>query len=112
MLLFPSFYSNSVRSGTTIKTRKWKEKETGIEHIGKRYEKNYPTVSAKLNYHFQQWFGFPAYVFRHNRMTIAAEKLNLEQLRKLKGAKTEASVVCYLHLTMKEAKKISKELVK
>lgn len=112
MLLFPSFYSSSVRTSTSIKTRKWKEKETGIERVGKRYERNYQTVSAKLDYWFQRWFGFPAYVFRHNRMTIAAEKLSLEQLRKLKGAKTEASVVCYLHLTMKEAKQIGRELVK
>jgi integrase len=107
MLLFPSFYSSSIRTGTSIKSRKWKEKETGIERIGKRYEKDYPTVSAKLDYWFQRWFSFPAYIFRHNCLTIMAEKLNVLQLMQWKGAKTESSVMPYIHLTMKEAKKMS-----
>ncbi len=105
--VFPTFYSATHRDRIQKRTKKGELKY----YYGEK-GKGYQLYSSNLIYWFKKWFDLPPYIFRHNRMTIAAEKLNKKQLMQLKGAKTEASVWVYVGLTKKEAKKIGRELVK
>lgn len=116
--LFFFFRSKAVRYGVT-KTYKRKNRITGeMETVTKHYDKIYDEISHKLRYYIPKWFtvlfpeGIPPYYLRHNRMSIAAEKLDSSALMMLKGSKTEASVRAYVHQTRKTQRKISQELLK
>lgn len=107
IVLFPHFYTFTHRGKIQKRNKKGELKL----YYGTN-NKGYTNKCSTLGYWFRKWFELPPYIFRHNRMTIAAEKLNLTQLKQLKGAKSEASVWPYISLTTKEAKKIGKQLVK
>ena len=88
------------------------------KRIRKLDDKEYIIITDKIYYWFKKWTGtlwedgVPPYYLRHNRLSIAAEELSLEELRQLKGARSYKSVLPYIHQTKKQAIKISKELLK
>lgn len=110
-VVFWQIQSRSVKNGTT---RSFKSKNPEGKEVwkSKRYEKKYPDVAAKFAKSFRLWFDMPVYYLRHNRFTVAAEKLSINDLRDLKGAKTEVSLMKYMHHTEKAGKRIAKELIK
>lgn len=113
LLLFPHFVSAKHRPRIQKKNRKGEIKYYyGANGADSANCTGYTIYNTTLRYHFKKWFNLPPYIFRHNRLTIAAEKLTLNQLKQLKGAKTEASVWPYISLTKKEAQTIGRELVK
>lgn len=78
----------------------------------KEYSNRYLGLSQKLKYWCTKWFELPPYYFRHNRISIAAETLDLTKLMYLKGAKSEASVLIYVQMGLsEETKKISTTLI-
>lgn len=89
-----------------------KDKQGSVKRYFGKGGNGYNVLTKRLNYYFKKWFDLPPYIFRHNRLIIAAETLNLTQLKELKGAKTEASVYPYLGLTIKKAREMGRELVK
>jgi integrase len=110
-VLFWRFRSNAKRNGTTRVN--YVKDQFGVEHRHvKHYPKQYQKLSSNLYHFVKKWFGVPPYYFRHNRLTIAAETETPEQLRQLKGSKTFESIIPYLHLSEKQARRISKVLVK
>jgi integrase len=118
MFVFWFFRSEAKRYGVT-KTYNRKNPETGeIEKKTKTYDKIYYELSRKLRYYIPKWFeiifpeGIPPYYLRHNRLSIAGERLSTKDLMLLKGSKTEGSVRPYLHLTRKSQKMITEELMK
>lgn len=109
--LFWAFRSKSKKKGAVKKIRK-KQTDGSYQWIQKTYTKEYNNLANRLHYWFSKWFKVPAYYFRHNRLTLAAAKLDVNQLMLLKGAKTMESVRPYLHYSEKTSKKIAGELVK
>lgn len=109
--VFWQLQSKSVKNGTT---RTFLSKGMNGEQVrkSKRYEKLYPDISAKFAKSFRDWFDMPIYYLRHNRFTVAAEKLSINDLKDLKGAKSESSLMKYMHHTEKAGKRIAKELTK
>lgn len=72
-------------------------------------------ITDKLRYHFKKWFtgviDITPYYLRHNRFSKLAEKgVNIQEMRILKGAKTEGSVNFYIHLSKRGAKKLSTKI--
>lgn len=73
-------------------------------------------TSDRLRYHFKKWFkgvvdgGHVPYFLRHNRFSLwADQKIDMANLMQLKGAKSEASVAKYLHLSKLNAQKIARK---
>lgn len=109
--LFGNFYSKFQRFSIQ-KTGKKGKKIYRKPFDEKGLPVGYPIYSSKLRYYFEKWFNETPYILRHNRLTIAAEDLSVADLMQLKGAKTEASVWPYVLMTRKQAKKISRSLIK
>lgn len=110
-VVFWQLQSKTIKNGTT---RSFKSKGLNGEEVwkAKRYEKKYADISSKFAKSFRQWFDMPIYYLRHNRFTVAAEKLAINDLKDLKGAKSESSLMKYMHHTEKAGKRIAKELTK
>ncbi len=77
--------------------------------------KPYVILSDRLRYYFKKWFGdildISPYYLRHNRFSsLMLKGASIQDIRQLKGSKTDASVTPYLHLSTKGAKKISRLL--
>lgn len=106
--IFPTLYRPYYRKAIQKTTKDGKDKKIYYGKDGK----GYMLFQPRLAFYVKRWFNLPMYFFRHNRLTIAAEKLSKKQLMDLKGAKSESSVWQYIHSTKKEATKVSKELVK
>jgi len=77
----------------------------------------YTEIADSLRYHFNKWFegiipeSIPPYFLRHNRFSKLSEAgLDMQDIRILKGAKTYNSVMPYLHMSTKSAKKIAKKM--
>ncbi len=73
-------------------------------------------TSDKIRYHIKKWFknviddSIPPYYLRHNRMSKWSEAgLNTKDLRMLKGSRTEASVMPYIHMSKSTAQKAAKK---
>lgn len=109
--LFWAFRSKSVKNGT-VKTYRKKQADGTYAVVRKTYDRQYPALANNLLYWVNKWFGIPPYYFRHNRLTVAAGKLEANELRIMKGAKTFESVQPYLHYNEKMGKRIANELVK
>jgi len=109
--LFWAFRSKSKKNGA-IKRFKKKQSDGTYSIVEKRYNKIYPNLSNNLWRWFNKWFNLPPYYFRHNRMTIAAAKLNANELMLLKGSRSMESIRPYLHYNEKMAKRIGAELIK
>lgn len=110
-MVFWQIQSRAIKNGTT---RSFKSKGLNGEEVrkAKRYDRKYLDISAKFAKSFRQWFDTPVYYLRHNRFTVAAEKLSVNDLKDLKGAKSEHSLIKYMHHTEKAGKRIAKELTK
>ena len=74
-------------------------------------------ITGKLRYHIMKWFkpviegNITPYYLRHNRFSKLAEKgIDLQDLRMLKGSRTMESIMAYLHMSSKSAKKISSKM--
>ncbi len=67
-------------------------------------------IRHHLQYYFKKYgIDVPPYFFRHNRMSLLAEKgASVEEIKYFKGAKTIASVEPYLHLSSRKAREIGK----
>lgn len=109
--LFWMLKSKSIMKGVNRVSMKKGPDGTLIRNV-KHYDKNYSHETNKIYGYLKKTFDLPPYYFRHNRMSVAAEKLTLTELMLLKRSKTESSVRPYLHLTEKSGKRISKELTK
>lgn len=109
--LFPSFISRTPRK-TTSASFTVKDKLTGQKSRVKKVYLGSYLETGKVRHWIKKWFGFTPYFFRHSRFSIVAEKASVKDLMKLKGSKTEASVMPYLHQTSRETKKMGKELMK
>ena len=96
MYLFYHYRSNSTK---TVK------KKNGTT-------KAYAVISDKARYHVGRWFpGLTPYFMRHSRFSQLSEAgLTPEELRQIKGAKTLGSVLPYLHLSSRTARKIAKSI--
>lgn len=110
MKLFWKLRSKAKRT-RIVRVRRVKHKDGRVTKEKKVYEGEYFMPCGKVYHYIKKWFGITPYYFRHNRFSLAAEDLSIRQLMRLKGAKTEKSVYCYLHQTEKEAKEISKSLL-
>jgi site-specific recombinase XerD len=82
-------------------------------------QKNYTETSYRLRYWFKQWFdfldveGIPPYYLRHNRFSALAEAgATVQDIKQLKGSKTLDSVEPYLHMSIHQARQISKLIKK
>lgn len=107
VLVFHNLIGKAIKHGATASRKKH-----GKVVKKDRYVSYYPVLTERVRGMSIKCFGVSPYFFRHNRLTIAAEKLSFKQLKDLKGSKRDESVFPYLHKTRKEAKKISKELTK
>lgn len=83
----------------------------------KVYNKDYPDLSARLPYYFNRWFAgieggaVPPYFLRHNRFTKLSEAgADLNELRQLKGSKSFNSILPYLHVSTRAAKRLSQKI--
>lgn len=101
MYLFPDFRSSNKR---TILTKKGTIKE-------------YNCTTDNLRYWFKKWYkplftdSVSPYYLRHNRFSKMSMKgLNIQQIRIMKGARTDASVIPYLHMSKAEAKNIASKI--
>lgn len=110
--LFWAFRSKSKKSSAIRRFRK-KQADGTYSLIEKRYEKAYPNLANNLFYWFKKWFELPPYYFRHNRFTrLSEEGASIEEIRQAKGAKGYDSVMQYMHVSTRSAKKTAKLLIK
>jgi len=66
--------------------------------------KEYLQANGVMKYYFNKWFKLPPYFFRHNRLSLLAERGATDrQLLQAKGAKDYKSIQAYIHLSRKEA---------
>jgi integrase len=116
MLLFPHLQSDRKRSNITY-TKKVEDPETGeITKIRVPMDKTYTITTGRIYYYIKKYcegvIDISPYYLRHNRFTVAAEKLDYKDLMKIKGARSIASVEPYVHVTKEKQKKWSRELLK
>ena len=74
-------------------------------------------ITDVLRYHIKSWFenvledSISPYYLRHNRFSkLSAAGAKLEDIRMLKGSKTIASVMPYLHMSTKTARELSRKI--
>lgn len=74
-----------------------------------RKNKAYVRTNTKIRHWFKKWFNVTPYFFRHNRFSaMAMQGASMQEIASVKGAKDLKSVMPYLHLSTKQAKKMSK----
>jgi len=72
--------------------------------------KVYKDISNKLRYYFSKWFNnaITPYFLRHNRFSKLAQKgVDREDMRIMKGSRTYESITPYVHMSLKQSKKIA-----
>ncbi|MFW6121620.1 MAG: tyrosine-type recombinase/integrase [Petrotogales bacterium] len=116
MMLFPHLQSERTRSNITY-TKKVEDPTTGeITKIKVPVNKTYTINTGRIYYYFKKYvegvMDISPYYFRHNRFTVAAEKLDYKDLMKIKGSRSISSVEPYVHATKEKQKKWSRELLK
>lgn len=72
---------------------------------------------AKFRFHCLKWFtgviegSITPYYLRHNRFSrLALAGASVQEIRMLKGSRTDASVMPYLHLSSKTGKQLSRKI--
>lgn len=77
--------------------------------------REYEEISDKLRYYFKKWFKHifedpvPPYYLRHNRFSsMIMSGASTEDIRLMKGAKTQDSVFPYVHMSKKSGKNMSR----
>ncbi len=76
--------------------------------------KSYTTTTDKLRYYFKKWFqhiDLTPYFLRHNRFSALTTKGHRsEEIRQMKGSRTDASVKPYQHMSTDTAKKLGRSM--
>jgi len=79
--------------------------------------KEYIEETNRIKYYFQKWFSsleggaITPYHLRHNRFSkLAQSGATMDELRVLKGAKTYASIMPYIHMSTAQAKKVARRI--
>jgi integrase len=116
MRLFPHLQSERKRSNVTY-TKKVDDPITGeTTKVKVMVNKTYTITTGRIYYYIKKYvegvMDISPYYLRHNRFTVAAEKLDYKDLMKIKGARSIASVEPYVHVTKEKQEKWSRELLK
>lgn len=105
-ILFPEvyvFYHYRNKYTRTVKTRKGIIKRDEISTMASRYVKRWFTGVIPDS--------ISAYYLRHNRFSkLALAGASFQELRMIKGSRSEKSIVPYLHLSTKTSKDIAKKI--
>ena len=104
-LIFYDFFQNGGNGYARTYTSKAGQLKVRYEH------------TDKIRHCVKKWFSvldrgtIPPYFLRHNRFShMSAHDATLEEIQFIKGAKTLASVLPYVHMSSGKAKKIRKKI--